>query len=55
MLSHAFYAGIGFVAGAFCPSIMRMIKALFVKDGAKAVSLVDGEIAAAKKDLGSKI
>lgn len=25
--------GIGFVSGAFCPSILRKIKAFFVKEG----------------------
>lgn len=44
-------AGIGFVAGAFTPSIGRKIKALFVKESKVAETAVATEVAKVEKKL----
>ena len=51
MIGHLIYAGLGFVAGAFCPSVMRAIKAQFVKEAAKASPFVNAEVAGAEATL----
>jgi hypothetical protein len=44
-------AGVGFVIGAFTPSIGRKIKALFVKETTKAKIAVETEVKAVEKKL----
>lgn len=34
LLHDAVIAGVGFIVGAFCPSVMRQIKSYFVKESA---------------------
>ena len=51
MFAHALYAGIGFVAGAFTPSIGRKIKAYFSAEAAKAEAAAKTEVQAAEKKL----
>jgi hypothetical protein len=40
MIHNAIVAGIGYVIGAFTPSVGRAIKALFVKESAAAVAKI---------------
>jgi hypothetical protein len=35
---------VGFVAGAFCPSVLKKIKALFVKETSQLKAEVDAEV-----------
>jgi len=47
--------GMGFVVGAFTPSITRKIKALFVKETKSAESAVMSKVDAVKSDIAKKI
>lgn len=51
MIKDILFAGIGFAAGAFCPSILRRIKSLFVKEASAAKTVVLADAAAAVKKL----
>ena len=44
-------AVVGFVAGAFCPSILRKIKALFVKESTALKASAKAEAAKIKSKL----
>ena len=46
---------LGFVAGAFTPSVLRSVKAAFSADAKKGVSLVEGEVKAAEADIKAKL
>jgi len=37
-------SGLGFVAGAFCPGVLRKIKSLFVKKASAAQAAVVAEV-----------
>jgi hypothetical protein len=45
---------VGFIVGVFTPGVTKSVKAAFSADAKKGVSLVDGEIAAAKKDIAAE-
>jgi hypothetical protein len=51
MIKDILFAGIGYIAGAFTPSVLRSVKAAFSADAKKGVSLVEGEIKAAEADV----
>jgi len=46
---------LGYVAGVFTPGVARKLKALFVIESQKGVSLVDGEIKAAELDAKAEL
>lgn len=46
-------AGVGFVAGAFTPSVLRKIKALFVKETTAAKAAVQSELGKALSSVSS--
>ncbi len=48
-------AGVGFVAGAFTPSIGRKIKALFVKESKAAVAAVPASVVSAVESVAKKL
>jgi hypothetical protein len=45
MIKDILFAGIGFVAGSFCPSLLRKIKSLLVKEATAAKTAVTAEVA----------
>lgn len=47
--------GIGLVVGAFIPSVLRKIKALFVKEGDTVKAAVVSELKKAEADVKSKL
>jgi len=47
--------GMGLIAGAFVPSLMRKIKALFVKETKAAESAVVSKVDAVKADITKKL
>lgn len=49
------YAGAGFVAGAFCPSILRKIKSYFVKETTAVKADVKTEAAKVEADVKKKL
>ena len=55
MLKDILFAGIGYVVGAFTPGVLRVIKTRISAEATKGVSLVDGEIRAAEKDIKAKL
>jgi hypothetical protein len=44
-------AGVGYVAGAFTPGVLRKIKALFVKETTAVATTVKTDVAAAVKKV----
>ena len=55
MIEKVIIAGIGFVIGAFCPSVLKKIKSWFSSEGAKVVSIADAEDKAAEADIKKKL
>lgn len=45
----------GLAVGVFAPGVARKLKALFVKEASKGVSLVEGEVKAAEADIKAKL
>lgn len=48
-------AAVGFVVGAFCPAVLRKIKALFVKETQKAAIAIKAEVVKAATDVSKKV
>jgi hypothetical protein len=44
-------AVVGFIVGVFTPGVTKSIEAAFSADAKKGVSLVEGEVKAAAKDI----
>lgn len=51
MIHALIFAGIGFIAGAFCPGVLRRIKAAFTKDITAAKTAVETTVAADVKKV----
>lgn len=51
MIVNLVYAGVGFVVGAFTPSVGRTIKGWFVKESKVAVTAAKQEVTAVEKKL----
>ena len=51
MIHDIIFAGAGFVIGAFCPSVLRKIKAFFTKEATAATTAVTTAAAAAVKKV----
>ena len=47
--------GMGLIAGAFVPSLMRKIKALFVKETKAAEAAVLSKVASVNSDIAKKL
>lgn len=51
MITNILFGGVGFVAGAFCPSVLRKIKTWYVKE----VATIQADIKAEVKKIEAKL
>ena len=54
-LGHALYAGLGYVAGAFTPGVLRYVKSKLTSEAKKAEGYVSAEVDKGIADVKKKV